>query len=118
MDNAEKQVAFVYLISLWIDMKRSKTTLTSQEYTNILFNIEENISLNLGISPTETKIMLDHKMFCESNMKSTPCQEWTEAMTRLRMKLRKLRRIWVFLIKQLLELISAICKIESEICRY
>ena len=44
MDNAEKEVASVYLISLWIDMKRSETTLSSQEYKNTLFNIEEYFS--------------------------------------------------------------------------
>ena len=72
MDNAEKQVACVYLISLWIDMKRSETTLTSQEYKNTLFNIEENISLNLGISLAETKIMLDHKIFCQKQHEKYP----------------------------------------------
>ena len=107
----------VYLISLWIDMKRSETTLTSQEYKNTLFNIEENISLNLGISLAQTKIMLDHKMFCKKQHEKYRMPRMDGSNEKIKNEIEKVKNLGVFN-QTILRINRAICKIESETCRY
>ena len=118
MDNTEKQVACVYLISLWIDMKRSEMTLRSQEYKNTLFNIEENISLNLGISLTETKIMLDHKTFCQRQHEKYPMPRMDGRNEKIKNEIEKIKENLGVFNQTIVRINRAICKIESETCRY
>ena len=118
MDNAEKQVACVYLISLWIDLKRSETTLTSQEYKNTLFNIEGNIALNLGISLAEAKIMLDHKMFCQKQSEKFPLQRIDTSNEKIKNEIEKIKENSGVFNQTIVRINCAICKIESETCRY
>ena len=118
MDNAEKQVAGVYFISLWIDMKRSETTLSSQKYKNALFNIEENISLNLGISLAEVKIMLDHKMFYQKQHEKFPLQRIDGSNEKIKNEIEKIKENLGVFNQTIVRINHAICKIESETCRY
>ena len=118
MDNAEKQVANVYLISLCIDMKRSETTLSSQEYKNTFFNIKEDISLNLGISLAEAKIMLDHKMFCQKQHEKFPPQRIDGSNEKIKNEIEKIKENLGVFNQKIARINRAICKIESETCRY
>ena len=116
MDDSEKQVACVYLMSLWIDMRRSESFMNKQ----FIYKIEETIAGHLEISLRETKLMLDRKFFAQEQKENfyasnqpTASNEPTEQQIQDKEKIKK----EIENIKSSLGIINEmVCKINRVIC--